>query len=144
MIERAFFTVLSGDLAVSRDFYVELFGYRPSFESSWFVQLADPKAELLELGILHRDHPVVPQGTGLVPCGGFLTLVVDDVEALHARALALGVPVREPPRDLFYGQRRTVLESPDGLLLDVSSPCAPDPEWMKRVTPTAGGGFRET
>ena len=36
----------------------------------------------------------------------------------------------EPPTDLFYGQRRMLVVDPDGQILDVSSECPPDPDWV--------------
>jgi PhnB protein len=51
-----------------------------------------------------------------------LTVVVDDVDAVHAEAVRRGVAVVAPPRDLFYGQRSCLLVDPNGLLLDVSTP----------------------
>ena len=59
-----------------------------------------------------------------------LTIVVDDVDALHRQAVDRGLEVVESPRDLFYGQRRMLLVDPNGLLVDVSSECPPDPDWL--------------
>ena len=59
-----------------------------------------------------------------------LTVVVDDVDAVHAKALAAGDVIVEAPEDKFYGQRRMLLEGPEGVLLDISSSCPPDPAWL--------------
>jgi uncharacterized glyoxalase superfamily protein PhnB len=64
------------------------------------------------------------------PTGGMLTLVVDDVDAVHARAQEAGIEIVEPPTDLFYGQRRMLVTDPNGLLVDISSECPPDPDWL--------------
>ena len=135
-MQRSFFSVLSDDLGAARDWYVGLFGYRVDFDSDWFVQLQDPDRPGLELGIIARDHEIVPDRLRSAPVGGLLTLVVDDVDALHRSAEALGVEVLEPPRDLFYGQRRMLLADPDGMVVDVSSECPPDPSWLASL----GGG----
>lgn len=143
-IQRAFPNVLVADLARARVFYVDVLGYRPTFESDWFVQVAAPNEPLLELGLLRRDGEVVPeQARGGAPAGAMLSVVVEDVDAAVERARAAGVPVVEAPRDLFYGQRRAVLRDPDGLLVDVSSACDPDPEWMKRVSRRDDGAYVE-
>lgn len=134
MPHRSFFNVLSDDLAGTRDFYVDLFGYRVTFDSDWFVHLGAPDAEALELGILRRDHEIVPTSVRDRPTGGLLTIVVDDVDALHQKVSAHGVGVIEAPRDLFYGQRRMLTLDPNGLLIDVSSECDPDPEWLASLS----------
>jgi len=41
-------------------------------------------------------------------------LEVDDVDALHARALAADAEVLKPPTDEPWGRRELVLRSPDG------------------------------
>jgi uncharacterized glyoxalase superfamily protein PhnB len=63
------------------------------------------------------------------PPGVVLTVVVDDVDAVHASAVRRGVPVVAPPRDLFYGQRSCLLVDPKGLLVDVSTPGQMSPEF---------------
>lgn len=128
--QRSFYCVFSADLARSRDWYVGLFGFGVAFDSDWFVDLRHPEDEGVEVALLARDHDLVPDGFRAEPAGGMLTMVVDDADAVHARALDAGVEVVEPPRDLFYGQRRMLLRDPDGLLLDVSSECPPDPDWL--------------
>jgi len=130
MIQRSFVSVVSDDLAATRDFFVGLFGYRVEFYSDWFVHLQAPDDEQLELGILRRDQDLVPEAQRGAPTGAIPTIVVDDVDELHRRAVELGVEVREAPRDLFYGQRRMLVVDPNGWLVDVSSECEPDPEWV--------------
>lgn len=130
MPSRNFYSVVSDDLPGTRDWYVELFGYRVEFDSDWFVHLQSVDAPAVELGILARDHEIVPERIRQQPSGGMVTIVVDDVDALQRRAIDRGAEVIETPRDLFYGQRRMLLVDPNGLVVDASSECPPDPEWL--------------
>ncbi|MCU0312253.1 MAG: VOC family protein [Acidimicrobiales bacterium] len=132
-MQRSFFSVLSDDLPGTRDWYVALFDYRVDFDSDWFVQLQAPDVPRLELGIIARGHRIVPDALRSSPTGGLLTVVVDDVDALHQRAQQRGVEVLEPPTDLFYGQRRMLLVDPNGMIVDVSSECPPDPDWLSTL-----------
>ena len=134
MPRRAFFTILSDDLPRSRSWYTSLFGYRVEFDSDWFVHLQDPDQSTLELGLLARDHEIAPRSARDRAVGGMVTLVVDDVDALHAEVVGRGIEVIEPPTNLFYGQRRMLIVDPDGQLLDVSSECPPDPEWVATLS----------
>jgi|JI10StandDraft_1071094.scaffolds.fasta_scaffold1297241_2 catechol 2,3-dioxygenase-like lactoylglutathione lyase family enzyme len=129
-IQRAFVTVFAAQLTVARDFYVELLGWRVAFDSDWFVHLQAPDDSSLELGLLRRDHDLVPDGFRAAPAGAMITIVVPDVELVYRRAIDQGLAIVEPPRDLFYGQRRLLLRDPDGTLLDVSSTCRPSPEFL--------------
>ena len=130
MPQRSFYSVFSTDLARATEWYVSLFDYRVEFESDWFVHLQDPSNASIEIGVIARSHEIVPERFRADPAGGMLTLVVADVDAVHEQAVAHGVEVVERPRNLFYGQRRMLVIDPDGLLIDVSSECPPDPAWL--------------
>ena len=134
MVQRSFLTILSADIAASADWYRGLFGYITEFDSDWFVHLRDPENPSLELGLLDIAHDVSPMAQRDRPVGAMLTLVVDDVDAIEAQARLHGVEIVEPPTNLFYGQRRMLIRDPDGQLLDVSSECEPDPEWMATLS----------
>ena len=127
-IARFITNICSQDLAASRDFYQALLGLTVTFDSNWYVQLTDPDHSPLELGIIQQDHELIPAEFHAAPQGCYLTFVVDDVEAVYARAQALGLTVTQPPTDEFYGQRRLLLTDPDGLLVDISSPIAASKE----------------
>ncbi|MCU0674705.1 MAG: VOC family protein [Myxococcota bacterium] len=129
-IVRAFVSVFSESLPETRDFYVELFGWRVDFDSDWFVHLQARENAAIELGILRRDHEIVPEAFRGAPAGTMITIVVPDVDALHDIAVGRGLEIVEPPRDLFYGQRRMLLRDPSGTLVDVSSECAPSAEFL--------------
>ncbi len=130
MPSRNFYSVVSDDLPRTRDWYVELFDYRVEFDSDWFVHLQAVEAPDVEFGILARDQDIVPDRVRARPSGGMVTIVVDDVDVLHQRAIDCGAEVIEAPRNLFYGQRRMLLVDPNGLVVDASSECPPDPEWL--------------
>ena len=120
--DRLLTNICSRDLARSRDFYVTLLGFAVGYDSDWYVQIHHPENAKLELGIIKRDSDLVPDNYRASPAGMYLTVVVPDVDAVHARAVELKVPVLQEPRNEFYGQRRALLVDPDGCLVDVCSP----------------------
>jgi predicted enzyme related to lactoylglutathione lyase len=130
MILRAFVVVLSDRLPETKTFYAQLFRWRVAFESKWFIHLQAEGTSAIELGILDRDHEIVLEGFRAAPCGTMVTIVVPDVDQIHARAASLGMPILEGPRNLFYGQRRMLLQDPNGMLVDVSSECEPSKEFL--------------
>ncbi len=134
MLQRAFFSILSTDLPRSLAWYTSLFGYRVEFDSGWFVHLQNPDNPALELGLIARDHEIVTEQMRTTPIGGLITLVVDDVDRFEAKAEAAGVEIIERPVDLFYGQRRMLIADPDGQIIDVSSECDPDPQWVASLS----------
>lgn len=113
----------SDRLGESRDFYVSLLGFEVNFDSDWYVQLRSPSHPELELGLMARSSELVPLRFQQAPTGMFITFVVPDVDAVYAKALALGIPILQEPRNEFYGQRRFLTVDPNGCLIDIGSPC---------------------
>lgn len=137
VMQRAYSTILSDRLPESRDFYVGLLDFNVTFDSDYYVALAtSPQTEgdpVCELGIWAVGHEMVPAPYRADPAGVMLTFVVDDVDAVHVAARRQGVPVVAPPRDQFYGRRRMLVTDPNGLLVDVSSPSTPSPEFRAEM-----------
>lgn len=123
-IDRILTNIASERLAESRDFYVALLGFAVNYDSDWYVQLKNPAKPDQQLGIILRTSELLPAEYQRAPTGMYVTFVVDDVDAAHERALELGVPILQEPRDEFYGQRRFLTVDPSGCLVDVCSPVA--------------------
>jgi len=51
-----------------------------------------------------------------------VTFVVDDVDSMYEKALAMALPILQEPRNEFYGQRRCLVKDPAGCLIDICSP----------------------
>lgn len=114
--------ICSDRLSESRDFYVALLGFEVNYDSDWYVQLRCPTNHELEFGIIDRTHALVPTGFQNAPTGMYVTFVVPDVDAVFAKAKALGLAIFQEPRNEFYGQRRFLTVDPNGCLIDVCSP----------------------
>ena len=120
--ERLLTNITTDRLAESRDFYVQHFGFEVGYDSDWFVNLLSPDKRL-EIGLLQQDHELLPEAfREQSPAGVYLTFVVPDVNEWYEAAKAARVPILPPPEDTFYGQRRCLVEDPNGLLNDVSTP----------------------
>ena len=59
-IQRFLVNICSDNLVASRDFYVNVLGLTVGFESDWFIQLSELQG-VLELGIIDRQHEMVPE-----------------------------------------------------------------------------------
>ena len=120
-MNRLFANVCSSNLSKAKLFYTELFGFEVKFDSDWFVHLGDPANSSLELGLIAKDHELVPESARGQSSGIYITLVVGDVDLIYRKAQELKVKIIDPPTPTFYGQKRMLLQDPDGNLLDVSS-----------------------
>jgi catechol 2,3-dioxygenase-like lactoylglutathione lyase family enzyme len=119
----ALFPDLQSDrLAESRDFYAGLLGMEVAFDSDWYVLLRDPRRPRLQLAFVARGHHTVPPADHAAARGVLVTVEVDDVDAVHRRALAMGAEIAQELRDEEFGQRHFMALDPNGLLVDVYQP----------------------
>ncbi|MFO7281352.1 MAG: VOC family protein [Thermoanaerobacterales bacterium] len=116
------------DVAATRDFYVDLLGFDVIFDSGWYVQLAAPDDPTRQVGIVERTHETVPEGHRRPPAGVLVSVEVDDVDAVHRRALEAGHPILRSLRDEDFGQRHFITRDPAGTMVDVITPIEASPE----------------
>ncbi|MBE9098631.1 VOC family protein [Vacuolonema iberomarrocanum] len=121
-MQRLLINLCSDRLTESREFYVALLNLTVQYDSDWYIQLVSPNQANLVLGIIRRDHDLVPEPYQTAPTGMYLTFVVADVDAVYETACSMGLEILQPPRNEFYGQRRFLTVDPNGCLLDISSP----------------------
>ena len=120
-IDRLLTNICSTDLEKSKLFYTSLFSFTVDYQSDWFIHLISQGSEL-ELGILSESHEIVPERVRGTKSGIYLTFVVEDVSSVFQKAQKLSYEILQAPEDTFYGQKRTLIVSPEGTVCDVSAP----------------------
>lgn len=119
-VSRLLINICVENLETSKAFYQDIFDFEPAFDSDWFVQLHSASSSM-ELGLILRTHELIPADFQQAPQGSYITFVVPDADAAYELAKASNYTVVQEPTDTFYGQRRLLLQDPDGMLVDVSS-----------------------
>jgi catechol 2,3-dioxygenase-like lactoylglutathione lyase family enzyme len=97
--------------AETRDFFVELLGFDVAMDLDWVVTLASPDNPAVQVNIISNDDPAAPG----------ISVEVDDVDAVHARAVDRGLEIAYPLRDEDWGVRRFMLREPGGTTVNVLS-----------------------
>lgn len=120
-INRLMINICSEAFDASKSFYTNLFDFRVDYDSDWFIHLISEDKQL-ELGIMDKQSDLIPTDFQQEPKGFYLTFVVDDVDALYQIAQTEQFKILQAPEDTFYGQRRMLLEDPNGALIDISAP----------------------
>lgn len=118
--------ICSDDLPASKTFYIDLLGFDVKYDSEWYVQLCLRSNPDIEYGIIQRHHELVPEAYRGAPTGMYVTFVVEEVDAVFARAEEMGLEIVQAPKNEFYGQRRFLVKDPNGCLLDICSPWESD------------------
>jgi catechol 2,3-dioxygenase-like lactoylglutathione lyase family enzyme len=103
------------DIERSLAFYRDVLGFTKTFQNGDPVGFMILKRDAAELHLnLQRD--------AVAGLHNVAHLMVDDVDALHARCQASGVRIIKGLRDKDFGLRAFVMADPDGNRIDVGQP----------------------
>ena len=123
--------VAAADPPASAAWFVEHFGFVVGVDLGWYVNVQHADHPAFSLDFVQRDQESWPAAMrGRAVSGTLLAFLVLDVDAQFARSSAAGLDVVLPLRTEPWGQRRFQVVGPDGLLVEVLSRVAPDPEWL--------------
>ncbi|OQM76932.1 VOC family protein [Manganibacter manganicus] len=133
--------IMSADVTATAAFYVRHLRFKPLFSSDWYVHLQSEEDESVNLGIVDQGHETVPQvARGRSAKGLLINFEVEDVDAVHARIVAAGVPMLLDLRDEPFGQRHFIFADPNGVLIDVVKPIAPSAEFLEQYEEGVAAG----
>jgi catechol 2,3-dioxygenase-like lactoylglutathione lyase family enzyme len=112
-IRRVVPNIASERIDESREFYTEFLGFDVAMDMGWIVTLASPSNPTAQISLLRgpasdAQHPN-------------LSIEVADVDAVHAKAIALGLQIVYPLTDEPWGVRRFVVTDPNGVVINVMS-----------------------
>ena len=110
-INRAVPNIRSDRVADTRDFFTELLGFEVAMDLDWVVTVVSPANRSVQVNVIGNDDPSAPG----------ISVEVDDVDAVHARAVERGLEIAYPLRDEDWGVRRFMLREPSGTIVNVLS-----------------------
>lgn len=130
--------LMTSRVAETAAFYQQFFAFQPQFESDWYVHLQSADDDQVTLAILDGSHDSVPASArGREASGLLLNFEVSDVDAVHERLAAQGLPIIQALRSEDFGQRHFIAVDPNGVLIDVIEPIAPTAEFAAQFAPSA-------
>ena len=103
--------IRSDRAAETRDFFVDLLGFEVAMDLGWVVTVTSPTNAAAQVTIIGNDDPAAPG----------ISVEVDDVDAVHARAVERGLEIAYDLRDEEWGVRRFMLREPSGTVVNVLS-----------------------
>jgi catechol 2,3-dioxygenase-like lactoylglutathione lyase family enzyme len=110
-ISRAVPNIRSERPAETRDVFVNLLGFAVAMDLGWIVTVTSPSDPAVQVSIISNDDPAAPG----------ISVGVDDVDAVHAKAVEQGLEIVYPLRDEAWGVRRFMLREPSGTVVNVVS-----------------------
>ena len=90
---------------------MDLLGFEVTMDLGWVVTLASPTNPSAQVTIIGNDDMAAPG----------ISVEVDDVDTVHARAVEHGIEIAYPLRDEEWGVRRFMLREPSGTIVNVLS-----------------------
>lgn len=129
----SFYPVLMSDnIAETRDFYVQHFGFEITFEADWYVSLKSPDGRY-ELAFVAYNHETVVAEYQKPVQGLLLNFEVDSADAEYDRLIKVaGLPLRRELISEDFGQRHFQTSDPNGILVDVIQVIPPSDEYAEQ------------
>lgn len=125
----AYSVYITKQLKESRDFYVKWLDFEVVFEATWFVYMQSKGDHNVTFALIDEKHPSSPPSyPAFNGSGSFLTLQVQDADAVYQRLLKIKAPISYHLKKEEWGQIRFGLTDPNGLYIDV----------VQQVEPVAG------
>jgi predicted enzyme related to lactoylglutathione lyase len=97
----------------SRKFYTEFLGFDVAMDMGWVLTFVSPTNPTAQITVVQKTKEATPQAN--------ISIEVDDVDALHAKAVELGLPIVYPMTDEPWGVRRFFIADPNGVIINVLS-----------------------
>ena len=97
----------------SREFYTDFLGFEVAMDMGFIVTFKSPSNPSAQISILRDGESSAPYPA--------LTVEVEDVDGVHARALERGLDIVYPLTDESWGVRRFFVVDPNGVVLNVMS-----------------------
>lgn len=112
-IRRVVSNIQSELVEETRRFYVDILGFEQVMQMDWISTFASPSNPTAQVSIIPGPEP-----SGMHPN---LSIEVDDVDAVHAGAVAQGIRIVYALTDEPWGVRRFFAVDPNGLIVNVVS-----------------------
>jgi catechol 2,3-dioxygenase-like lactoylglutathione lyase family enzyme len=112
-IKRVVPDIVSERIDESRKFYTEFLGFDLAMDLGWVLTFASPSNPTAQVTLLRGSEKATGHAN--------LSIEVEDVDAVHAKAVALGLHIVYPLTDEPWGVRRFFVTDPNGIIINVLS-----------------------
>ncbi len=112
--------IITANIEETKKFYQEYLGFGVSFENEFYLLMHTPGGHA-QLSFLLPNHPS-QQPLFQAPFGGqgmYLTIEVEDVDALYADVKKKGADIIIELRDEPWGDRHFAIKDPNGIGIDL-------------------------
>ena len=119
--------IITDKVVESRDFYVEHFRGRTTFDCGWYVNIEFGSGGSLQFMAPQAERPKCN------PAGLTYNFKVADVDAEYKNLTSSGLVATLPLEDHPWGDRGFAVQDPNGVVLYIYSDREPSPEFKQFV-----------
>jgi catechol 2,3-dioxygenase-like lactoylglutathione lyase family enzyme len=112
-IRRVVPDITSEHIDESRTFYTEFLGLNLAMDMGWILTFVSPTNPTAQVTLLRPSASPTPNP--------HISIEVEDVDAVHAKAVSMGLPIVYPLTDEPWGIRRFFVKDPNGVIINVAS-----------------------
>ncbi len=119
--------IITDKLTATKEFYTKTLDFGITFENDFFLLMHTPDKSF-EVSFLKPNHPT-QQPIFQAPFAGkgiYLTIEVENVDAVYAAIQQKNVPIEIELRDEPWGDRHFAIVDPNGVGIDIVTYSAPD------------------
>ncbi|MFN0077003.1 MAG: VOC family protein [Prosthecobacter sp.] len=95
----------------SRKFYGDFLGLDLAMDMGWILTFVSPSNPTAQITLMQPSASAVPNPN--------ISIEVEDVGAVHAKAVELGLPIVYPLTNEPWGLRRFFVADPNGVVINV-------------------------
>ena len=118
--------IITAKVEASRDFYVQYFGAKVTFDCGWYVNLEfGNKSASLQFMAPQPDQPLCN------PSGLTYNFCVSDIDAEYQSLTLAGLVAIMPLEDHPWGDRGFAVQDPNGIILYIYSEREPSAEFKQ-------------
>ncbi|MDY3306403.1 MULTISPECIES: VOC family protein [Psychrobacter] len=112
--------IITDKLQETKDFYSEILNFGIRFENEFYLLMHTPN-ESAEISFLLPNHPSQNPifQTSFIGHGVYLTIEVDDVEAIYEQLKQKGITIDVEIRNEPWGDRHFAITDPNGVVIDI-------------------------
>jgi predicted enzyme related to lactoylglutathione lyase len=110
-IKRVVPDIRSARMEESRNFYVDFLGFTLGMDMGSIMTFVSPNNPTAQITVMRDEGECLPQ----------VSVEVDDVDAMHSKAVKGGLQIVYPLTDEPWGVRRFFVVDPNGTILNVMS-----------------------
>jgi len=105
--------ITSEQMDDSRKFYAEFLGMDIAMDMGWILTFVSPGNPTAQITLLQKTESDTPNPN--------ISIEVEDVDAVHDKAVELGLPIVYPLTNEPWNVRRFFVTDPNGVIMNIMS-----------------------